>query len=1032
MAPPGTYTLLPQAVPRRVVDLTSDDPPVERDPEEEDIGGSNIRPSGVETFTSTSRVEETPEKPTFNLSRFAYDSNANRKRSAPESSTPLSSPPRDKRPRPMPRQTGPSRAMPVQVDLELNDIPDYDMKKNVERLKAIFTHKSIQDLYDALVSKRGNYQDAMDLIAQSSEDELIQSPKFFAKPLAPAYPPKKTAQRGLKAPTQTIQEKFSHRRNTQIVIDSDDSPEKPKPRRRLIQGRRKRSPSPQPVPQQSKPIKIDSDEDEGINVISDESEAEVEEETEFDVTKLLEFFNTCTVEAMVDLSSQKEDDIRAVLDQRPFPSLSKIEKIHIGANEAGKKKGRGPKITFGKRLLESATAMWSGFEAVDELVTKCKDRGKPIVSTMASWGVDVSGKSTDGELALTNLDDSSDTSSMRDSGIGTPRSSHESDTDEESIRKVRRIVGRASSGRPTLLKKPTNMSADIELKDYQIVGLNWLNLLWQHEVSGILADDMGLGKTCQVIAFLSHLKEKNVPGPHLIVVPGSTLENWLREFMRFSPDLEVEPYYGSQGARNEQQEYIMDELDKIYVIVTTYDVAFKKADSSFLRKCKPQACIFDEGHYLRNSNTQRYQSLMRITAKCRFLLTGTPLQNSLRELASILAFIMPDIFKEVEENLEVVFKLKAKVNEADTHGALLSTQRVQRARSMMTPFILRRKKAQVLKHLPEKTCRVEYCELTESQSKLYTAQLEKQKKVLLDRAAGKPSKEHANVMMRLRQAAIHPLLLRDRYDDSVIRKMSKACLREATFENSDPDVIFEELQLYQDYQCHQLATKYPKALGKFALKDEWMDSGKIQKLAEILRKFKENGDRTLVFSQFTSMMDILQWVLDTLDISYSRLDGSTPIAERQPLLDQFYKDESIHVFMLSTKSGGAGINLACANKVIIFDSSFNPQDDVQAENRAHRVGQTREVEVIRLVTKGTVEEQIHALGLSKLELDKMVSGEDDTTKTKKSGDKLSAVEEMGLEAVEQMMMEKLKEETGDIKDEFLDGLKAAGLDMSAA
>ena len=317
--------------------------------------------------------------------------------------------------------------------------------------------------------------------------------------------------------------------------------------------------------------------------------------------------------------------------------------------------------------------------------------------------------------------------------------------------------------------------------------------------------------------------------------------------------------------------------------------------------------------------------------------------------------------------------------------------------------------------------------------------MEKQKKVLLDRANGIQTREHANVMMRLRQAAIHPLLFRDRFDDKVIRKMSKACLKAEMFQNSDPNIIYEELELYQDYQCHQLALKYPEALSRFVLKkDEWLDSGKVSKLAELLTKHKENGDRTLVFSQFTSVMDILQWVLDTLDISYSRLDGSTPITERQDLLDQFYEDESISVFMLSTKSGGAGINLACANKVIIFDSSFNPQDDIQAENRAHRVGQTRDVEVIRLVTKDTVEEQIHALGVSKLELDKLVSGEEEaSTGTKKAKDaasnKISAAEELGIEAVEKMMMEQMsKGGDGDVKDKFLDGLKAAGLDMSAA
>lgn len=263
---------------------------------------------------------------------------------------------------------------------------------------------------------------------------------------------------------------------------------------------------------------------------------------------------------------------------------------------------------------------------------------------------------------------------------------------------------------------------------------------------------------------------------------------------------------------------------------------------------------------------------------------------------------------------------------------------------------------------------------------------------------------------------------------------------------SNPDIIFEELQLYQDYQCHHLALKYPGALKKFELKDrEWMDSGKVQTLLELLKKYKANGDRALVFSQFTSVMDILGWVFDDHDIPFMRMDGSTPIAERQGLMDVFHSDTSIPVFMLSTKSGGAGINLACANKVVVFDSSFNPQDDIQAENRAHRVGQTREVEVVRLVTKHTVEEQIYALGVSKLELDKMVQGEDQddaaATKGRKKGadtgtatPALTKADEAGINAVEAMLLQQMTSEAAgrDVKDAFRDGLEKAGLDLSAA
>lgn len=174
-----------------------------------------------------------------------------------------------------------------------------------------------------------------------------------------------------------------------------------------------------------------------------------------------------------------------------------------------------------------------------------------------------------------------------------------------------------------------------------------------------------------------------------------------------------------------------------------------------------------------------------------------------------------------------------------------------------------------------------------------------------------------------------------------------------------------------------------------------MDSGKVDKLCELLSRFKEDGDRTLVFSQFTKVMDILERVLENQQIGFVRLDGQTSVEDRQSILDAFHERTEIPVFLLSTKAGGAGINLACANKVIIFDSSFNPQEDVQAENRAHRVGQSRSVEVIRLVTRETIEEQIHALGQTKLALDQAVVGED-------AGDSKKG-EEMGMKVVEDMV-----------------------------
>lgn len=1059
----------PQAVRKPIVDLTSDDPPVERDPfEEEDDHRSNIPLSKVERNSRTSRVEETPQKPTWDLSSFAYSNNTNQ-RKRPSAGLGINSSP--KKLKVAPKQGGPSRAIPIDLTeseeyTSVDEIIDPDLKRKTARLLVIFPSRPIQQLYDALIKKKGHFDDACDLLtADESEDELLRSPQLgLARNNADSAVKKATTQRTLKGPVKNLLDKYSKLPASQVVA-TPKSPEveQPKPKRRLIRGRRNPTPSspasspPRPQQQpQKRPTIIDSgEEDEGIVTISDDDDDSDTQKPatqgSFTDTSLLGFFNTCSIEAMVDLSGHKEDDIREIMEQRPFASLAAVKKIHVDSQqseEKGKKKPRKPRITFGARLVEAAEDMWDAYSTIDSVVKQCENLGKPMVAGMARWGIGIFGASTDDGLDVTSLDDNSDASSSRDSGYHTPRS----DVGDGKVRNV--------ANRSKLLKQPAIMNEGIELKDYQVVGLNWLNLLWQNKISGILADDMGLGKTCQVIAFLSHLKMQGAGKPTLIIVPGSTLENWCREFQRFSETINFTPYYGPQAQRFEHQETILENISQEVcdVIITTYDLAFRKEDNAFLRRCRPQICIFDEGHVLKNANTLRYRSLLRINTPCRILLTGTPLQNSLQELMSILGFLMPEVFYKTKDEqgntvdnpipdmLQTLFKHKAKVTETESHSTLLSAQRVQRARTMLTPFILRRKKAQVLKHLPKKTSRVEHCDLTETQKVLYQQQLEKQRKILQDRAAGILVKDHANVMMKLRQAAIHPLLFRHRYPDDRIRKMAKACLKEEMFMDSNPDIIFEELQLYQDYQCHQLATKYPRALKKFELQNqEWMDSGKVTKLLELLKEYKKNGDRALVFSQFTSIMDILGWVFDDNNIEFMRMDGSTPIAERQSLMDDFYADTSIGVFMISTKSGGAGINLACANKVIIFDSSFNPQDDIQAENRAHRVGQTREVEVVRLVTRDTVEEQIYALGVSKLELDKMVQGEevDDTTAGGKkkaaaatAGDSLSKAEEAGIEAVEKMLMQKLEGEASpsagskDVKDIFKDGLKKAGVNLA--
>ncbi|KAB8204446.1 SNF2 family N-terminal domain-containing protein [Aspergillus parasiticus] len=1015
MAPSGTQFRPPAVGPAKrapVIDLEDDGPTYRGGSSDDDdiqmISSTDIKPS---LFAKSSRnPEKVLDSPgsanSSSLDRFkeitasaVYNPSSAKRPAAQMDPVPKGTAVKK------PRQDGPSRAQPVELDISsLQDIKDYQLRAKVEKMQRVIPQKSVKSCMQALLTKRGNYDDALDYLASMvegetdgradlSDDELALNKR--ASPVAPAKQQIKA--RG------TIQNKWAAMRldnRSTPKAPAQPSDEESKPRRRLIRGPKTRvsSPSPDrsesppkrkpgrlvqgrkhPSPEPSEPeASMSDDSDSGIEAIP-EGESALE-------TKVLRFFNTCNVLDLADIAAITEDVAKVIISNRPFASLDEVRVVTAPTTEQTAKpkgsRGRKTPKPIGDKIVDKCMDMWVGYEAVDSLVAKCEALGKPIASEMKKWGVDIFGK-RDGELELTSIDPGA----SHDSGIGTPASQRSEDDSD----------GPATGSRKSrFISQPGIMRKDLKMKDYQIVGINWLSLLFEKELSCILADDMGLGKTCQVIAFLAHLYEKGIKGPHLIVVPSSTIENWLREFQKFCPTLSVMPYYAGQAERAVIRETIEDNRDSINVIVTTYTIAKAKVDAHFLRNMDFTVCVYDEGHMLKSSTSVLYEKLIRIRARFRLLLTGTPLQNNLQELASLLGFILPKVFQERKEELQNIFANKAKTVD-ESHSALLSAQRIERAKSMLKPFVLRRKKHQVI-DLPPKVSKVEYCELNESQREIYEHEQEEVRKLLADRAAGKKTgNKSANILMKLRQAAIHPLLYRRHYKDTTLSRMAKACLKEEQWSLSNPDIIFEELQAYNDFECHTMCVNYPKSLGKFALKNnEWMDSGKIDKLCELLKRFKENGDRTLIFSQFTMVMDILEHVLENQHLGFVRLDGRTNVEDRQSILDAFHERTDIPVFLLSTKAGGAGINLACANKVVIFDSSFNPQEDVQAENRAHRVGQTREVEVIRLVTKDTIEEQIYALGQTKLALDQAVAGED-AAELKKS-------EEAGMKAVEDMLI----------------------------
>ena len=897
------------------------------------------------------------------------------------------------------RQDAPARAQPIAKKItSLHDIEDHKTRLQVLRIQKIMPGKTVQAYADALQKCRNNHDRALEYLANAEDQERAAADKSSDDELVTTRPVPPESNGATGAAKQqiksrgTIQDKWSlfqmpvvQRRSPQEVGGSqevgggDDSEKSRKSKKGSSTNSRsrKRSESPEEV------FSVSSGDD-GDGAADNEPEVERRE------TKVLRFFNECDAASLADIAGISEDTAKLIISKRPFKSLFAVRFVAepVPEDKAKGDKARKAQKPIGDRIVDKCLDMWAGYEAVDSLVAKCEALGRPIAAEMERWGVNIFGN-RDGQLDMVSLDGKNYKS------------------DEDGDVKMANSSSPHSKKTSKFISQPSIMAEGLQMKDFQIVGINWLNLLFTHRLSCILADEMGLGKTLQVIAFLAHLYEKGIKGPHLIVVPASTIENWLREFQKFCPTLSVVPYYSQQKTRMNLQETILNNLDNINVVVTTYTTAKGKYDAPFLRKMNFCVCVYDEGHMLKSNTSTLYEKLIRIRARFRLLLTGTPLQNNLQELASLLGFILPSVFQERKDDLQYIFSNKAKTTD-ESQSSLLSAQRIERAKSMLKPFVLRRKKHQVI-DLPAKKSRVVYCDMNETQRDIYSSKKEEVRQLLEDRAAGrKTGNRSGNVLMKLRQAAIHPLLFRRIYDDAMLKRMAKACLKEEIWSQSDPDVIYEELQGYNDFECHTMCIEHPKSLGEFALQTpEWMNSGKVTELCSLLSQFKEAGDRTLIFSQFTMVMDILELVLETEHTGFVRLDGRTNVDDRQSILDAFYERTDIPVFLLSTKAGGTGINLACANKVIIFDSSFNPQEDVQAENRAHRVGQTREVEVIRLVTRDTIEEQIYRLGQTKLALGEAVAGNEEKK------------EETGMKIVEDMVLADVKNET-DVKKEKVD------------
>jgi chromodomain-helicase-DNA-binding protein 4 len=497
---------------------------------------------------------------------------------------------------------------------------------------------------------------------------------------------------------------------------------------------------------------------------------------------------------------------------------------------------------------------------------------------------------------------------------------------------------RSKNFESNLLKnaQPTTVTGG-ELMDYQVEGMNWLYYQWYKGQNCILADEMGLGKTIQIIAYFALMVQDHKCWPFLVVVPNSTCPNWRREIKKWAPSLRAVMYYGSSVARKLAQDYELFPKDdeekersksmprdksqpkdlRAHVVITSYESVVEEKARQNLQKVAWAGLVVDEGQRLKNEKNLLYENLSKMKFPFKVLLTGTPLQNNARELFNLLQFLDP------------------KINAAamDAKYEILTKENVPELHELIRPFFLRRTKVQVLTFLPPLAQIILPVTMSVVQKKLYKSILAKNPqlmKSIFSRIGNVAQKERVNlnnILMQLRKTLCHPFVYSREIEE----------------------------------RSYELAVSHRNLVEA---------SSKLQLLQIMLPKLQERGHRVLIFSQFLDNLDILEDFLDGLGLQHRRLDGSINSLEKQKRIDDFNAPDSPYfAFLLSTRSGGVGINLASADTVIIMDPDFNPHQDIQALSRAHRIGQKNKVLVFQIMTRGSAEEKIMQIGKKKMALD---------------------------------------------------------------
>ncbi|XP_063347492.1 lymphoid-specific helicase isoform X2 [Pelmatolapia mariae] len=546
---------------------------------------------------------------------------------------------------------------------------------------------------------------------------------------------------------------------------------------------------------------------------------------------------------------------------------------------------------------------------------------------------------------------------------------------------------RKVNGQPVPVQQPQLFTGGV-MRWYQIEGIEWLRMLWENGINGILADEMGLGKTIQCIGHIAMMIEKKVLGPFLVVAPLSTLPNWINEFKRFTPEVSVLLYHGSQPERTKLLKQIcrpQGPLSMCPVVITSFEISM--IDRKLLQRFQWKYLIVDEGHRIKNLNCRLVRELKMLPTDNKLLLTGTPLQNNLAELWSLLNFLLPEVFDDLK-SFESWFDINT-LGEADSMVVAEHEQNIlSMLHQILTPFLLRRLKSDVTLEVPPKKEIIVYAPLTAKQEAFYTAVVNKTIAKMLGQekteapvaltSSGRPKRRSRKVVDYKETDTDTPYDL-EKYLERV-RKEPEPSFHPVLDVQSPLDAqvslkLQNILMLLKRCCNHPYLVEYPldPATGEFKIDEQLVQSsGKFLILDRLLPALKRRGHKVLIFSQMTSILDILMDYCYLRGFQYSRLDGSMSYAERDENMARFSKDSEVFIFLLSTRAGGLGINLTAADTVIIFDSDWNPQADLQAQDRCHRIGQTKPVVVYRLVTANTIDQKILERASAKRKLEQMV------------------------------------------------------------